>query len=454
MNANEAISSRRNFLIRSAAVAGASAIPGFGLVNSLMAQSAPDYKALVCVFQYGGNDGNNTVVPLSQADYGQYAAVRGSLAISQGNLAPLAEASGARYGLHPNLSPLQSVWNAGKMAVLFNSGPLVQPITRAEFFSNPSLRPDNVFSHGAQQDQWQTAISTQESLIGWGGRLTDYVANMNAGLPTPGGISVDGNSVFLVGNNTTPFAIPRGGPFGLGGFQNDSQDQARRVALDRLLQETENSKLMRAISNEFSRAITASALLSGMVNGSGSAITDLFPNLNAPIAQQMLRVARIIEGRGQLGLRRQIFLVGQGNYDTHGNQLSEHGNRMAELGYSLRAFYDAMGRLGMSNNVTVFTASDFGRTLKPNAAAGTDHAWGNHHFIMGGAVRGGYYGAFPSLALGGIDDSWDDGRWIPTTSVEQYGATLAQWFGVPAANLSSVFPNIGKFQNLNLGFLA
>jgi uncharacterized protein (DUF1501 family) len=443
---------RRNFLKGVGALTAANTLPGLSLMNSY-AQAA-DYKALVCVFLYGGNDGNNMVVPVQADEYGTYAAARGSIALPQASLVPLAQASGTRFGLHANLAPLQQVWANGDMALVFNTGPLVQPVTRAQYRANRSTRPANLFSHDDQQEQNQTAIPNDQATTGWGGRLGDRVTVMNAGSTVPMNISVGGNDIYLRGQATTAYSVPSGGNFGLtitGG--NATQQTARRNAMQALFGLDRQNVQVRAASDVIANAVNASGALNTVINNNASAAAPAFQGLNTGLSRQLFAVAKMIEGRAQLGLRRQVFFAQAGGFDNHQNQIADQAGRLNEVGPALRAFYNAIVALGMQDQVTLFTLSDFGRTLRVNDG-GSDHAWGNHHIVIGGAVRGGQtYGTFPNLALGGPDDTDSDGRWIPTTAVDQYAATLARWFGVPDADIPAVVPNIARFPTRDLGFM-
>lgn len=456
--------SRRRFLQSAGALGSVSAmgaIEGMGLMRAL-AQSAPvsDYKALVCIFLFGGNDGNNLVIPRDNAAYNQYLAVRraqsaGGVAIAQDQLVAINPRSlSAGYGLHPQFAPLQSVWNEGKLAVMCNVGTLQEPLTRAEYTAGSKSKPEQLFSHSDQQGQWQAAISNQPSATGWGGRMADVLGTLNGSATLPMVASIAGTTLFTTGNTPKTIALPSTGSFGLSGFNSTSVSQARLNALRELLLLDSSNEFVREADDLFAQAIDASNTLNPVLTGSVASLDTAFANARTGIGNQLLQVARIINARATLGLKRQIFFVSLGGFDTHANQIATHDNLYGQLAPAMKAFYDATVQMGVSNQVTAFTLSDFGRTLQPASGAGSDHAWGNHHLIMGGAVRGGdFYGKFPQHVLGGPDDAGAEGRWIPTTSVDQYAATLATWMGVSDSNLPLVLPNIGRFASRNLGFL-
>ena len=435
---------RRHFLGQAAALAGASALP---------LQAAPlagsDYRALVCVFLYGGNDGNNMVVPTDSAGYAAYAKARGNaasggLTLQQSSLAQLA---GSSIGLHGALAPLAGLLTQGRLAVQANVGTLVKPITMAQFRASGALVPPNLFSHNDQQGQWQQGISGAMPGTGWAGRVADLMPA--TGVPMV--LSVSGNSVFINGLSNDGLAIGSGGSFAIRGFGSSPNTNPLYKLYTDLLQLPQAGAEQRAAASVLNQALKASTALNTAVSTGGS-VAGLFNGQNNSLAQQLLTVAKLIEARQSLGATRQIFFVSIGGFDTHNDQLAQQQNLFSQLGPALQSFYDATQQLGVAQAVTTFTASDFARTLQPASGGGTDHAWGNHQFVIGGAVKGGLYGRMPQLVLGGADDVSDEGRWLPTTSVEQMGATLAGWLGVAAGDLGAVFPNLGNFSQRNLGY--
>jgi len=459
----ELIASRRRFLAQCGALGtlGAiSTIDQLGLTRAL-AQSAGGYKALVCVFLFGGNDANNMVVPYDTADYNAYAAVRGALsqggiALDQSSLLPILppSAGGMTYGLHPNLPELQALFNAGHLAVLTNVGPLLAPTTKAQYQANSVPLPSNLFSHADQQTQWQTAGTNGISRTGWGGRMSDVISSFNTGTTVPTMMSVAGSAIFTVGTTTYPLALPTSGSFGLSGFNTSASSQARLTALNQILALDRGNTLVASAENINARAIASSAILNPIIAATSPAIQTAFSGLKTGISAQLEQVARVIAANSTLQQQRQIFFVSLGGFDTHNTEIATQANLLSQLSPALKAFHDATVALGVSSQVTTFTNSDFARTYKPASGGGTDHAWGSHHFIIGDAVKGGnFYGTMPSLTLGGPDDVTAQGRWIPTTSVDQYGATLASWFGVSTSELSTIFPNIGRYATANLGFM-
>jgi uncharacterized protein (DUF1501 family) len=428
-----------------------------GRRNALAAPGADDYRALVCVFLYGGNDGNNVVVPVD-ARYTDYATARrqpadGGLALPLEQLLPLAPASGsAQYGFHPSMPELQQLWTDGALAVVFNVGTLVAPTSKADDAAGRVPRPESLMSHQDQQNQWQTSLPDRPSRTGWGGRLADQLPA--ASLPPL--VSVAGNVLFALGERSHPLAVPLAGgaTFGLSGFDASAGSRAIRTAMDALRGLDLDNALVRSVAGETAAAFAASGALAPVLSGTGSTTDGLFGDQPSVRGRQLLQVARIIQARSVLGASRQVFFVALGGFDTHNDQLNRQSPLLADVSASLSAFHAATVQLGVASQVTSFTLSDFGRTLAPASGGGSDHAWGNHQLVLGGAVVGRQtYGTFPVHALGGPDDFTAQGRWIPSVSTDQYAATLARWFGVVPGDLASVLPNIGRFASDDLGFL-
>jgi uncharacterized protein (DUF1501 family) len=450
---------RRNFLGHVGALAGTAALGQLGVFAARSARAAAgasDYKALVCLFLYGGNDSNNMLVPVDAAGYASYAKTRATLALPQSTLLPLAEAGGVvRYGLHSALPGVQSLWNSGSLAVVANVGTLVQPLTLAEYLTPGTPTPAALFSHIDQQHQWQSSVAANSlSPTGWGGRLADQLAALNANATLPAMISTGGNNLFVTGAASTALGIPVSGSFGLSGYSNSAADAARRTALNQLLTLDNSTDLTHAAENVMSGALACSASLNPVLTATTGAAVARFAGLTTNFAEQLLAVAKVIEARAQFSAQRQVFLVTLGSFDTHTNQLNEQQTLFSQLSAGLAAFHGAMADIGAADAVTSFTLSDFARTYAPNTTGGSDHAWGSHHLVAGGAVKGGkIYGTVPTLELGGPDDVGDEGRWIPTIAVDQYAATLATWFGVTPTQLAAVLPNLGAFPKATIGFV-
>ena len=450
---------RRGFLRNLGALSAAglaSRLDLLNLVAAAEAQSQPDYKALVCVFMFGGNDGNNTLIPIDTGGYGQYAAVRtaaSGINLPKASLLPIQPTNvGTPFGLHPALGELQTLFNQNRMAILANVGTLTQPITKTQYAAG--VRPESLYSHSDQQAQWQSSISDTVSATGWGGRVADKLAAQNAATGFPVITSLDGTVLFATGAATAPLAIPTTGTFALSGYTTSTASVARLTALQQLLAEANGNAFVSGMNKIGAQALQLSTTVNPILTSTNSTIASLFTNLKTNTANQLYQVAKLIEARAATGAKRQIFFVQLGSFDTHGDQINRQQALFAELSPALKAFYDATVALGVSSQVTTFTLSDFGRTFQPASGGGTDHAWGNHHFIIGGAVQGGsFYGQYPQLVLAGPDDAEREGRWLPTTAVDQYGATLASWFGVAPGDLATVFPNIGKFASADLGFM-
>ncbi len=473
--------SRREWLLRSGLAAGSALATG-ALGNLLLPgrrAHAADYKALVCVFLYGGNDGMNTVVPTDAARHAQYLAVRKNVAIPQAGLLPLA---GSNYGLHPALSALQPAWTSRRLAPVFNVGPLNAPLTKAAFLAAPAnstLIPDSLFSHSDQQVLWESGTSSSVTRTGWGGRAAEALATTN---PV---ISVGGNGRFGLSSAAVPLVLPAPGErFGVWELNDETwrlqyaPTIARAAALRTLYRQAMPTDLGEAYNRMQRDAIDVSTRLAGIIkqqpgdSGADAAINAAFAPLisggkvTTGIGRQLYQIAKLVAGRAVVQGDRQIFFAQQGGFDTHGDQVAtnptqgSHAALLKQVGDALAAFDNAMTGLGLGNAVTLFTQSDFGRTFRPNNSYGTDHAWGNHHLVLGGAVKGGLtYGTYPELVPGGADDvgvaAWEQqGRWIPTTSVDQYAATLLAWFGATDGQLDTILPNLRNFGTARrLGFV-
>jgi uncharacterized protein (DUF1501 family) len=445
--------SRRDFLrlgCRTLSSIGAAAAFGRAGLITARAQTSSDYKALVCIFLFGGNDANNLLVPNDSATYANYQKVRQNMALSQGSLVSIHDAaSNATYGLHPSFAPIAPLYTTSKrLAIMMNTGTLLQPVPRG---SNglPQLNavplPVNLYSHSDQQNEWQNAMPQGGATSGWSGRLSDRVAGASAGIVPPA-ITLAGNTLQLIGQNTQPSSVNTSN-FGLTAPATDPGS----VALQGLLSLSSGVTLVQAAQKSLQGAITVAQAVNAALAGSTS-LGVTFPT--SDIGTQLGQVAKLIQVRSSLGASRQIFFCSQGGYDTHSNQLAQQVTLYGNLAAALSTFDQAMTALNVQNNVTTFTESDFGRTFQPNGNAGTDHGWGNHALIMGGAVNGGaLYGAFPTQALGGPDDSGGRGTWVPSTSEDQYMGALAKWFGLAQADMDYVFPNLHAFQYQTPAFI-
>ena len=445
------IISRRGFLkmgCSSIAALGATCTLGrFGVINAL-AQST-GYRALVCIFLYGGNNGNQMLVPLD-ARYNDYATVRGNMAIAQNALLPIATASAGPFGLHPSLTEIQQLYNGGTAAIVANVGMLIQPTTRAQYQASSVALPDCLYSHYDQLAQNQSAIgSALEASTGWGGRIADIVQPSGASFPV--GLSMAGNILFLGGKATSPATLIPGGSLTLSGSTGTPGANARDAAMQQLLGFDSGLMLVQAANTVTQNGVAFNQSLNAAI-AAATPLSTTFPNTDLGI--QLQQIAQIIQVRATLGVSNQIFFASLGGFDTHVDELNSQGGQLTQLSQALNAFYNATGELGVADAVTTFTQSDFSRTLQPNTKGGSDHAWGNHQIVVGGAVKGGnLYGTFPTLALSGPDDAIDRGVWIPTTSIDQYAATLASWFGLNSSNVQSVFANLKNFSTQNLGFV-
>ncbi|MBL8205058.1 MAG: DUF1501 domain-containing protein [Blastocatellia bacterium] len=450
-------STRRNFLKHSlCASLGASSAATLFNNLTLSAATLPnlqtgDFKALVCVFLFGGNDGDNTLIPYSQNDYNAYATARSAIALPRTDLLPITPATsdGRSFALHASLTEFQSLFAQKKLAIMANVGPLLVPTTRSQFLQKSVPLPPQLFSHSDQQTHWQTAWPEEIPKTGWGGRLADVVNTLNTNPQIAMSISLNGTNMFQVGDSVYPQLISSEGTVKLW-YYNEAWNYAGTNLTKGMLQQTHSNVMEKAYQGTLKSSIENERLLSSALANAPKTAT-VFPDNK--LAKQLQMVAKLISVRAALGLRRQVFFCTLDGFDTHGEQLTTQGNLLRQVSQSLDAFYKTTVELGVADNVTSFTASDFGRTYKSNGK-GSDHGWGNYQFVLGGAVKGGdVYGKIPVLQINGPDDS-GDGRWIPTISTDEYAATLAQWFGVSANDLTTIFPNIGRFARPNLGFLS
>ena len=453
--------SRRAFLKRSALVSAAAgaATPfaiNLGAIGEAAAATASDYKALVCVFLFGGNDYGNTVIPYDQTNYDSYARLRGALAINRSGLTPTLLnpttplAGGRQYAVSPDLLPLLPVFDAGRMAVALNVGTLVEPTTKAQYNARSVRLPPKLFSHNDQQSFWQ-ASNTEGASSGWGGRIGDLFQAGN-GSATLTCINASGSAVFLTGRQAVQYAVSTTGPIQLSANNSLYGSANASAVLKTLMSGTRSNLFENEHARVSRRALDTAAQVTTALAGA-PAFTSEFGSGN-PLADQMRVVARLISVSQELGAKRQVFFVSLGGFDTHDNLLAQHTPLLQRVSGAMRAFYDATVTLGVADKVTAFTASDFGRTLTVNAS-GSDHGWGSMHMVMGGAVNGrALYGTPPVVADNGPDDV-GQGRLLPTMSVDQYAATMARWFGVSTSDMASVLPNIVNYNpsSWNVGFV-
>jgi uncharacterized protein (DUF1501 family) len=430
---------------------GLGAFAALGRLQAARASTFTDYKALVCVFLFGGNDGHNCVVPLDSVGYNNYKTARAGLTLPPSQLLPISASGNAPYGLHYGLPELQGIYNQGHLAILANAGMLVQPITRQQYLAPNPVVPTNLFSHADQVVQMQTGAPNASSGTGWGGRAADLMAQANASANFPTSISMAGPSLFCTGGQVQSASIQPGNYMAQNAmsFWPQSAADARAQGQKEIVTTPSGNQMVDAANKVLADALTLGPMLQA-----ASSATNLATQFPAnTLGSQLKEVAHMISLRSQLNVSRQVFFCSMGGFDLHSGESWNHYDLLTQVSQALAAFYNATVELGVQDSVTTFTLSDFGRTLQPGGT-GSDHGWGSHYFIMGGAVKGGdIYGAFPQLVLGGPDDAGTRGVLIPTTSVAQYGATLAKWFGATDAELDQVFPLLANFTVRDLGFM-
>ncbi len=442
---------RRQFLLGSTAAATTAALLNPRVANAQVASGPDDYRALVCIFLFGGNDSFNMVVPRSAAEHTVYARARQNLAIARDVLLPINPLSsdGAQYGLHPRMTDMARLFDAGRLAVVANVGPLIQPTTKAEVLARAVPLPPQLFSHNDQQDQWSSLKGRTTIDSGWGGRAADALAGSLTTQQLPANVSFFGSNLFQVGQRTQPYVMSNQGAANYIVLTPGAALYAeRRAMVQRLLALPGSSPVSRAFAAVNQRALaTADRVTTALATV--PPLTTIFPSTD--LGSQLSMIARLIAARSPLAMRRQVFFAAAGGWDTHDDQNLQQPNLLENLSASLAAFYSATVELGVAGQVSTFTQSDFGRTLTSNGD-GTDHGWGGHQLVLGDAVRGRQiYGTMPRLELGGPDDV-DAGRIVPTTSVQQYAATLLTWWGLSDTQVDGAAPGLGAFANRNLGF--
>jgi uncharacterized protein (DUF1501 family) len=450
---------KRQFIKTSTALGLGSGLGAFTDLSALaQATTGNDYRALVCLFMFGGNDSNNLLIPYEPADHARYATARSNLALPRDTLLPISPSNtaGVRYALHPSMTGLAGLFNnsataaptAPKAALVANAGPLMVPTSKAQWDARSVPLPDNLFSHSDQQSQWQSAIYERPS-NGWGGRLAERLVSdttLNRGYSV---LSVTGGNLWETGDRTlSAYKVSASGRFGFD-FYNPSGSDSLSAAITETLRDTHQHVFEQGFVDVMGRSIEVQRILTQALEG--TSVNTVFPNTS--LGNQFRMVARLIAARDKLGLKKQCFFCSIGGFDTHGeDQLARQAQLLGEISDAVTAFAAATAELQVADKVTTFSASDFGRTFTSNGK-GSDHGWGGHHFVVGGAVQGGkLFGQFPNHTVRGPDDSGSQGNWIPTTSTEAYAATLGRWFGADDAVLAQVFPRLGYF-NGNVGFL-
>jgi uncharacterized protein (DUF1501 family) len=409
--------------------------------------SPSSYKALVCIVLDGGCDSNNVIVPMDQSQYELYQSARPDIIVPRSTLIPFKTSSGSSYGINPALSNIASMVGSGKCSVIANVGPLSRPLTKQSFMDGTGSVPTNLMNHELQKVQWGTcfndtsALSTTHS--GWGARIGDALSSFSSGqYPIVTGLDEGIEVAFCMGGSSSPALMSPG---------STTLPEPALASLQILSATPAGSLMVSAATDGLRGAVRQEAALRNALT-TAPTLQTVFPN--TPLGSQLAQAAQLMAVRGALGLKRQIFMVQHGGFDTHMQQVSSFGSTLSQLDAAVGAFQSALAELGLTDEVLTFTTSDFNRSLLENSGGGTDHAWGGHQLIFGGPVKSAdLYGTFPDLTINGPDDFLGTGCWIPTTSVDQYGATLASWMGVPDSALSSIFPNLPNFPNQKLGFV-
>lgn len=453
---------RREFLKTSGAAAAFAATPGAAFAQGV-GGGAPfdDYRALVCVFLFGGNDSFNMVVPRSDAEYGVYANARNELAVAQADLLAIDPliSDDVLYGLHPSMGSLRNLFDTEAAAIVSNVGPLIEPTTKDQFFNKTVALPPQLFSHNDQQDQWMTLRGRNSSKTGWAGRMADLIRSNVANQQMATNSSLFGTNSLQAADETVAYVMGPDGPQEFAYMSSDPADgilYEQAQAFGRIIGAEYTSIYERGFAAVQQRAIDSAETVNAAINSAeANAVTAYFPQQGPTRSQLMIQletVAKLIAARDQLQMDRQVFFVATGGFDSHDDQNQNQPGLLGDVSESMAAFYNATVGISIADSVTTFTQSDFGRTLTSNGD-GSDHAWGGNQLVLGGGVKGRHiYGDYPLLQIGG-DDDVGGGRMIPTTSADQYAATLAKWFGIPDVDLDLVAPHIDNFMQRDLDFM-
>lgn len=451
--------SRRKFLLQSSAAAAIASSPGLAYSQMIGSTAAfDDYRALVCIFLHGGNDSFNMLVPNTTAEYNAYQTSRQNLAIPRELLLPINPVSltpgSEAFGLHPSMTSMQNLFESGNAAFVANLGPLVQQTTKFDYQNQSVALPSQLFSHNDQQSQWHSLKGAGTSNTGWAGRISDLINDEVLDQKMATNVSTSGTSLFQSADTTIAYVMGQDGPLQFDGFSDDPASILfdQKQAFQQVLDAQYGSIYERGFASIQSRAVAAADTVSTAITNAENSgiITTSFPN--SQLGRQLSTVAKLIVSRSELEMQRQIFFVGIGGFDSHDDQNQNQPNLLGGISEAMTAFYNATIDIGVADSVTAFTQSDFGRTLTSNGD-GTDHAWAGNQLVVGGAVNGrDIYGDYPSLEIGGPEDV-GGGRIIPSTSADQYAATLANWFGIPDTQLDIIAPNLSNFPQRDLGFM-